>query len=121
SHLTSSTYVNSHPTHFSHSIADLSTSSLRFPYTTLFRSFTDLDRRRRELVEQRLRDAEEGRARQEQATQIAESLVKEHTFGRDIDRKSTRLNSSHVKISYGVFCVKKKKKLVVNINYNQRY
>jgi hypothetical protein len=49
-----------------------------------FCHFTDLDRRRRELVEQRLRDAEEGRARQEQATQIAASLVKEHTFGRDI-------------------------------------
>src|SRR5690606_41824072 len=29
---------------------------------------------------------------------------------RDGDRKSTRLNSSHVKISYAVFCLKKKKK-----------
>src|SRR5690606_39381478 len=28
------------------------------------------------------------------------------------DRKSTRLNSSHVKISYAVFCLKKKKRLV---------
>src|SRR5690606_41487936 len=28
------------------------------------------------------------------------------------DRKSTRLNSSHVKIPYAVFCLKKKKKLV---------
>src|SRR5690554_7046984 len=28
-----------------------------------------------------------------------------------IDRKSTRLNSSHVRISYAVFCLKKKKKL----------
>src|SRR5215475_13142080 len=28
----------------------------------------------------------------------------------DRDRKSTRLNSSHVKISYAVFCLKKKKK-----------
>ena len=27
----------------------------------------------------------------------------------DLDRKSTRLNSSHVKISYAVFCLKKKK------------
>src|SRR6266511_3453576 len=31
-------------------------------------------------------------------------------FGTEIDRKSTRLNSSHVKISYAVFCLKKKKK-----------
>src|SRR3989442_10895707 len=29
---------------------------------------------------------------------------------RDRDRKSTRLNSSHVRISYAVFCLKKKKK-----------
>src|SRR5690606_41365311 len=28
------------------------------------------------------------------------------------DRKSTRLNSSHVKISYAVFCLKKKKKII---------
>src|SRR5207302_10252524 len=35
-----------------------------------------------------------------------------HQRGREIprDRKSTRLNSSHVKISYAVFCLKKKKK-----------
>src|SRR5690606_10925060 len=31
-------------------------------------------------------------------------------FKAQIDRKSTRLNSSHVKISYAVFCLKKKKK-----------
>src|SRR6266511_5268081 len=33
------------------------------------------------------------------------------------DRKSTRLNSSHVKISYAVFCVKKKKKTYINISF----
>src|SRR5690606_39875260 len=32
------------------------------------------------------------------------------------DRKSTRLNSSHVKISYAVFCLKKKKKETYKIN-----
>src|SRR5690606_18054940 len=31
-----------------------------------------------------------------------------HPFGLSLDRKSTRLNSSHVKISYAVFCLKKK-------------
>src|SRR5690625_6510082 len=31
-------------------------------------------------------------------------------IGRGTDRKSTRLNSSHVAISYAVFCLKKKKK-----------
>src|SRR5690625_6715731 len=30
-----------------------------------------------------------------------------------IDRKSTRLNSSHVAISYAVFCLKKKKKCII--------
>src|SRR5690606_40166385 len=37
-------------------------------------------------------------------------------FQCDIDRKSTRLNSSHVKISYAVFCLKKKKKKKQNSN-----
>src|SRR5690554_7270999 len=31
---------------------------------------------------------------------------------REIDRKSTRLNSSHVRISYAVFCLKKKRKII---------
>lgn len=46
--------------------------------------FTDLDRRRGELIEQRLKDAEEGRARQERASQVAESLVKSFTAERDV-------------------------------------
>src|SRR5690606_41791624 len=37
----------------------------------------------------------------------AENLMRNTT---SLDRKSTRLNSSHVKISYAVFCLKKKKK-----------
>src|SRR5207253_5497732 len=32
---------------------------------------------------------------------------------KDLDRKSTRLNSSHVAISYAVFCLKKKKKHII--------
>src|SRR5688572_31332173 len=35
------------------------------------------------------------------------------SFGDPIDRKSTRLNSSHSQISYAVFCLKKKKKLKI--------
>src|SRR5207249_9252364 len=43
---------------------------------------------------------------------------------RDLDRKSTRLNSSHVSISYAVFCLKKKKQhfhqhLVISLYYIQ--
>src|SRR5690606_33582320 len=39
---------------------------------------------------------------------VAQLAVKEYPS--NLDRKSTRLNSSHVKISYAVFCLKKKKK-----------
>ena len=49
-----------------------------------FGHFMDLDRRRRELVEQRLRDAEEGRARQERASQAAKDVMLEQAEGRDI-------------------------------------
>lgn len=49
-----------------------------------FGHFMDLDRRRRELVEQRLKDAEEGRARQERASQAATSLINKESAGRDI-------------------------------------
>src|SRR5690606_42034967 len=35
------------------------------------------------------------------------------------DRKSTRLNSSHVKISYAVFCLKKKKNNRIHIGYGE--
>src|SRR5690606_39314592 len=41
------------------------------------------------------------------------------TLVQEVDRKSTRLNSSHVKISYAVFCLKKKKQQN-NIAHNVR-
>ena len=49
-----------------------------------FSHFMDLDRRRRELIEQRLRDAEEGRARQERASQVVQELLRSQSLGRDI-------------------------------------
>src|SRR5256885_7294264 len=80
--------------------------STLFPYTTLFRSQHggDPDHPRQshgeqpaKLVARRPRDAEaQPRERAEQ-----------HHDGED--RKSTRLNSSHLVISYAVFCLKKKK------------
>src|SRR5690625_5719666 len=48
-----------------------------------------------------------GAARFSQAAQWWRDLS-EHAIVRDEDRKSTRLNSSHVAISYAVFCLKKK-------------
>src|SRR5690606_39495537 len=39
---------------------------------------------------------------------IESDVVGAYLHGHRIDRKSTRLNSSHVKISYAVFCLKKK-------------
>src|SRR5690625_926893 len=47
----------------------------------------------------------------------AQDQVHDKVSGLDLgaDRKSTRLNSSHVAISYAVFCLKKKKK--INVDY----
>src|SRR3989442_11946113 len=76
--------------------------STLFPYTTLFRSqHAQLLRRHRHLV------------RRERLQIVDAPLVDEGRKGvraRQLeDRKSTRLNSSHVRISYAVFCLKKKK------------
>src|SRR2546426_5416419 len=79
--------------------------STLFPYTTLFRSER---RAHRELpdgddgvVRSGLRDA---RGRQPPARLLLDLRLRAHG-----DRKSTRLNSSHLVISYAVFCLKKKK------------
>src|SRR5258705_7070851 len=39
----------------------------------------------------------------------------------EVDRKSTRLNSSHLGISYAVFCLKKKKKIKIITNVTESY
>src|SRR3712207_9006694 len=81
--------------------------STLFPYTTLFRSD---DLRRDDPPSDRLEDAlaavgqlQLGRAERGQLDQV---VVEERHAG--LDRKSTRLNSSHANISYAVFCLKKK-------------
>src|SRR3712207_8693005 len=84
--------------------------STLFPYTTLFRSLRAQPRHARGRTDHHgadgvsrvisLRLAEGSQVPAEGTARIADEL----------DRKSTRLNSSHANISYAVFCLKKKKK-----------
>src|SRR5258708_31981361 len=91
--------------------------STLFPYTTLFRSSVYVAG-----VEAEVAGGEEGGG--------AIGLAGEHFFDElerggelavarfdegEVDRKSTRLNSSHQIISYAVFCLKKKKKYHINM------
>src|SRR3989442_9665321 len=86
--------------------------STLFPYTTLFRSqrrwqFCDHTAELRDVAP----DVDAELAQQLPAHRPAGHAG--HGFPRGlrggVDRKSTRLNSSHVRISYAVFCLKKKK------------
>src|SRR5256885_11969133 len=80
--------------------------STLFPYTTLFRSRHAHPRR---AAHHRL-PAGEGRAgRAALALRPSQGRRPEGVAPADRDRKSTRLNSSHLVISYAVFCLKKKK------------
>src|SRR2546429_6242644 len=67
--------------------------STLFPYTTLFRSIPN--RLRHQDMPSKIKNAWDAKISQAQFSYI--------------DRKSTRLNSSHGYISYAVFCLKKKK------------
>src|SRR5436309_12590014 len=91
-------------------------TSTLFPYTTLFRSTVQSVEKDRP-TEERSRGLEMltcGRrvlSHSHCAVKYFEQRIKsEEKISRSKDRKSTRLNSSHVKISYAVFCLKKKKK-----------
>src|SRR2546426_4434739 len=90
--------------------------STLFPYTTLFRSLQDRERSDAVADECPKHPAatqlrEDGRAHQSSA--YPSNLARENTTQvahlSKRDRKSTRLNSSHLVISYAVFCLKKKK------------
>src|SRR5690606_42017479 len=95
--------------------------STLFPYTTLFRSQEkaqtapeDADSQNKKLarqlesaqirvqhLQQQIAECDDATRRDALTAQLRQAELK--------DRKSTRLNSSHVKISYAVFCLKKKK------------
>src|SRR3712207_7579514 len=85
--------------------------STLFPYTTLFRSFQDLATNK---FNEALSQSRNGRVSFALFNQFQAQLsdeVQGALFGNvgSLDRKSTRLNSSHANISYAVFCLKKKK------------
>src|SRR2546430_11683128 len=82
--------------------------STLFPYTTLFRSRT---LPRRLLPSRRRRVRAMGRDRAQPAGTRA--CAPARGTG---DRKSTRLNSSHSQISYAVFCLKKKKPVLLGVH-----
>src|SRR3712207_8053817 len=92
--------------------------STLFPYTTLFRSRNlnpEHAREDRVHVLQVIPNVEqlpELRVRQQRAhLRIRLEQIDEPSFAAPhLDRKSTRLNSSHANISYAVFCLKKKTK-----------
>src|SRR3712207_7618416 len=90
--------------------------STLFPYTTLFRSIVVSV----EVGEQRVAVLEDGKAAEVYlerpshrsiAGNVYKGVVDNVLPGMEasLDRKSTRLNSSHANISYAVFCLKKKK------------
>src|SRR5439155_9327785 len=91
--------------------------STLFPYTTLFRSLVWCVQSRRMVHLRGLGtfacdrvDARERRARDIASDRGNEDGRGRRRMSRVPDRKSTRLNSSHVAISYAVFCLKKKNK-----------
>src|SRR5690606_39418524 len=80
--------------------------STLFPYTTLFRSCHCASRSRP--------NSPRGVTPCARPAHVPPSPCVRRAGSRD--RKSTRLNSSHVKISYAVFCLKKKKKVLSSVD-----
>src|SRR5256885_8393277 len=93
--------------------------STLFPYTTLFRSHPPRlagGRRHGEPEDRRAGEdarpgapGDGGRGPRRAAERDPPVSLLEARRDGDLDRKSTRLNSSHLVISYAVFCLKKKK------------
>src|SRR5689334_23774152 len=84
--------------------------STLFPYTTLFRSVGA-------VVGQNERGLKGHLRRLDQVAAAQLDRIDLHLCSRGVDRKSTRLNSSHSSISYAVFCLKKK----TNISYRSNH
>src|SRR5258708_27094276 len=93
--------------------------STLFPYTTLFRSLAFERFEQRGLFAANVGAVTVVRMQFEREARTHDVVAKESGatgfFQRLLDRKSTRLNSSHQIISYAVFCLKKKKKKNITI------
>src|SRR3989442_5826279 len=85
--------------------------STLFPYTTLFRSTSkdELEKLPYDLYYIGHQSF------------IFDIVILFKTIVEVVDRKSTRLNSSHVRISYAVFCLKKKKKYIIQNHLRRLY
>src|SRR5256885_3052287 len=80
--------------------------STLFPYTTLFRSTPHLSAK----DDAQLLFAGQLTGVEGYTESAATGMLAGINLARLLDRKSTRLNSSHLVISYAVFCLKKKKR-----------
>src|SRR5207253_10317972 len=82
-----------------------------FPYTTLFRSVRDAargDTRDQPEAEHQRQHLGAARRAVTEIGAVGDDVHLRHRHRDATDRKSTRLNSSHVATSYAVFCLKKK-------------
>src|SRR3712207_8928600 len=95
--------------------------STLFPYTTLFRSERATKARRPLDQPKQPGECEQSQRPQAPGLEAAGADDAEEEGRKEelhpLDRKSTRLNSSHANISYAVFCLKKKKN--TNTSYNK--
>src|SRR5260221_6320692 len=91
--------------------------STLFPYTTLFRSLRDIDssHRPRQVTAFQQGSLHAWPVYLEPVFELGYRHVIDARCSFVLDRKSTRLNSSHTVISYAVFCLKKKTK---GVSYN---
>src|SRR5258705_9149133 len=83
--------------------------STLFPYTTLFRSLPIFRRRSLRLFSTCFRHGFGMQCLCAKVRQCTPNPCLKHVE-KSLDRKSTRLNSSHLGISYAVFCLKKKRR-----------
>src|SRR3712207_7673592 len=95
--------------------------STLFPYTTLFRSRAvrpELPARPAPLsLSVRPHAQGAGGGVRGPARKRADEARRQDRRAQGVDRKSTRLNSSHANISYAVFCLKKKNKCIIRIYF----